>query len=68
MIDPTPREQAALRAAAPAAGEYVEGLGKSDLTLFTVEEFTALLGVIVTAYMEAKTRMDAEDTWDDVPF
>ncbi|MBF0629242.1 MAG: hypothetical protein HQL91_13580 [Magnetococcales bacterium] len=68
MVDPTERELAAMRAAAPAAGEYVESLGKSDLTLFTVEEFMTLIQVIVGAYLSAKTAFDVTDTWDDVPF
>ncbi|MBF0214136.1 MAG: hypothetical protein HQM00_11345 [Magnetococcales bacterium] len=68
MVDPTERELAAMRAAAPLAGEYVESLGKSDLTLFTVEEFLTLIQVIVGAYQSAKTGFDVTDTWDDVPF
>ncbi|MBF0310620.1 MAG: hypothetical protein HQL56_13930 [Magnetococcales bacterium] len=68
MVDPTEREQAALRAAAPLAGEYIESLGKTDLTLFTVEEFLILIRVIVGGYLEAKASLDINDTWDDVPF
>ena len=68
MIDPTPREMAALRAAGPVAGEYIESLGKTDLSAFSVNEFLMLIQVIVTAYQDEKARMDAEDAWDDVPF
>ncbi|ABK45407.1 hypothetical protein Mmc1_2916 [Magnetococcus marinus MC-1] len=68
MIDPTPREMAAMNAAGPMAGEYIESLGKTDLTQFSVSEFLMLIQVIVTAYLDAKAQMDAGDTWDDIPF
>ena len=68
MIDPTPREVAAMRTAGPVAGEYIESLGKTDLTAFSVEEFLMLIQVIVTAYLDAKAGFDTNDTWDDVPF
>ena len=68
MVDPTEREQAALNAAGPMAGEYIESLGKTDLVLFSVEEFLELIQVIVSAYLEAKARFDINNTWDDIPF
>ncbi len=68
MIDPTPREMEALRSAGPMAGEYIESLGKTDLAHYSVNEFLMLIQVIVTAYLDAKARMDADDTWDDIPF
>ncbi len=68
MVDPTERELAAMRAAAPAAGEFIESLGKTDLTLFTVEEFLTLIQVIVGGYLTAKRQFDHDNSWDDVPF
>ncbi len=68
MVDPTERELAAMKAAAPYAGEYIESLGKTDLTLFSVDEFLTLIQVIVGAYLTAKVKFDHNDTWDDVPF
>ncbi|MEG3640706.1 DUF6511 domain-containing protein [Magnetococcus sp. PR-3] len=68
MIDPTPRELAAMNAAGPLAGEYIESLGKTDLARFSVGEFLMLIQVIVTAYLDAKAQMDVDDAWDDVPF
>ena len=68
MIDPTERELAAIRAAGPRAGEYIEYLGKTDMALFTVEEFTTLIQVIVSTYLDAKAMLDVNDTWDDIPF
>ncbi len=68
MVDPTPRELQAMFEAGPMAGEYIESLGKSDLAQFSVNEFLTLIQVIVSAYLEAKVRLDADDAWDDVPF
>ncbi|MBF0583737.1 MAG: hypothetical protein HQL80_05815 [Magnetococcales bacterium] len=68
MVDPTERELAAMRAAGPKAGEYIESLGKTDMALFTVEEFTNLIQVIVSTYLEAKATFDVNNTWDDIPF
>lgn len=68
MVDPTERELAAMRAAGPMAGEYIESLGKTDIALFTVEEFLTLIRVIVGAYLEAKAKLDIDNTWDDIPF
>ena len=68
MIDPTQRELTAMRAAGPKAGEYIESLGRTDMALFSVEEFTTLIQVIVSAYLEAKATFDVNNTWDDIPF
>ncbi len=68
MIDPTPREMEAMRAAGPLAGEYIESLGKTNLAQFSVNEFLMLIQVIVTGYLDAKAQLDADDAWDDVPF
>jgi hypothetical protein len=50
MVDPTEHEVAAMRAASPVAGEYVESLGKTDLAAFSKDEWLALIEMIVTAY------------------
>jgi len=50
MIDPTKHEIAAMQAASPVAGEYIESIGKTDMAAFTVEEWMTLIEVIVTAY------------------
>ncbi|MBF0341803.1 MAG: hypothetical protein HQL95_12710 [Magnetococcales bacterium] len=68
MVDPTERELAAMKASAPMAGEYIESLRKTDLTLFTVEEFMTLIQVIVGGYLKAKAQFDHDNSWDDVPF
>lgn len=52
MIDPTKHEFAAMEAAVPTAGEYIESLGKTDLMAFSTGEFMTLIEVIVTAYTD----------------
>ncbi len=68
MIDPTPHEQAAIKSAGQVSGEFIESLGKTDLMTWSVEEFLTLVEVIVTAYLDAKVRLDAKDDLDDIPF
>ena len=53
MVDPTEHEVAAMRAASPVAGEYVESLGKTDLAAFSEHEWLTLIEVIVSAYTDA---------------
>ncbi len=68
MFDMTEREKEAIRSAAAAAGEYVEGIKKSELRLFSLEEFFALVQSIVSAYLNEKARLDACNFSDDIPF
>ena len=68
MIDPTPREQAAIKKAGQFAGEYIESLGRTDMMTWSVEEFLTLVNVIVGAYLETKATLDVSDDFDDVPF
>jgi Family of unknown function (DUF6511) len=53
MVDPTKHEVAAMRAASPMAGEYMESLGKTDLAVFSEAEWLTLIEVIVTTYTDA---------------
>ena len=52
MIDPTPNERVALLHGGDMAGEYLDSLGKTDLALFSNEEWQTLLKVIVTGYCD----------------
>jgi len=61
MIDPTEHEIAAMRAASPVAGEYVDSLGKSDLAAFSENEWLTLIEVIVTAYTDALRDLASND-------
>lgn len=56
MIDPDPHETAALAAAGPLAGEYLESIGKTDLATLSEGEWLTFLEVVVTAYQDALAR------------
>lgn len=56
VVDPDAHESAAIAAASPMAGEYLESLGKTDLALLTEAEWLTLLEVIVTAYQDELAR------------
>lgn len=61
MIDLDEHETAAIAAASPMAGEYLESIGKTDLATLTEAEWLTLLEVVVTAYQdELARRLDAE--------
>ena len=53
VIDPDEHEIAAIQAASPMAGEYLESIGKTDLAVLTDTEWLTLLEVIITAYQDA---------------
>lgn len=53
MVDPSEHEQAAIVAASPSAGEYLESIGKTDLAVLTEAEWLTFLEVVVTAYQDA---------------
>lgn len=50
MIDPTPNERDAMRAAGRLAGEYLDSIGKTDLATLTGEEWTNFIDAVVTGY------------------
>ena len=56
VIDPDEHEIAAIEAASPMAGEYLERIGKTDLAVLSEAEWLTLLEVIVTAYQDALAR------------
>ena len=74
MIDPTPNERAAILYGGDMAGEYLDSLGKSDLALFSSEEWQILLEVIVTGYCDHLRSLAGQDRSridgmaDEVPF
>ena len=45
MIDPNEHEEAALRHAGAAGGEYVESLGRTDLAQWSEKEWAMLVEV-----------------------
>ena len=52
MIDPNTHELNALATAGAEGGAYIESLGKTDLALFTAQEWATLVEVIVTAFQD----------------
>ena len=52
MIDPTPNERAAIAHGGAMGGEYLDSLGKTDLTQLSFEEWQTLIEVIVTGYCD----------------
>jgi hypothetical protein len=61
MIDPTPNERAAILYGGDMAGEYLDSLGKSDLALFSSEEWQTLLEVIITGYCDHLRGLAGQD-------
>jgi uncharacterized protein DUF6511 len=49
-------EIAAIEAASPVAGEYLESIGKTDLAVLTEAEWLTLLEAVVTAYRDELAR------------
>jgi hypothetical protein len=56
VIDPDEHETAAIAAASPMAGEYLDSIGKTDLATLTDAEWLTLLEVIITAYQDELAR------------
>lgn len=56
MVDPDEHEIAAIAAASPMPGEYLESIGKTDLAVLTESEWLTLLEVIITAYQDELAR------------
>lgn len=62
MIDPTPNEEAAMRAGGAAGGEYLEHLGRADLAALTPDEWSAFIEAVITAYTDTLQDLAAQDT------
>ena len=56
VVDPDEHEIAAIAAASPTAGEYLESIGKTDLAVLTEAEWLTLLEVVITAYQDGLAR------------
>jgi len=52
MIDPTKNELRALENASQMAGQYLEWLKKTDMAEFNQQEWSDLVEVIVTGYVD----------------
>lgn len=56
MVDPDEHEIAAIQAASPMAGEYLDSIGKTDLATLTDAEWLTFLEVVITAYQDELVR------------
>lgn len=56
VVDADAHEIAAIAAAGPLAGEYLESIGKTDLATLSEAEWLTFLEVVVTAYQDALVR------------
>ena len=61
MIDPNKHETDALFAASISGGAYVETIGKTDLSVWTEQEWAALIDVIVTSFQDFLRQAYADD-------
>ena len=61
MIDPNKHETNALFAASISGGAYVETIGKTDLAVWTEQEWAALIDVIVTSFQDFLRQAYADD-------
>lgn len=71
MIDQTANEKQAMLAGGDAGGAYLDGLGKTDLALLTVQEWETFLAKVVGGYCDA-LRQSAQplsaEIDDGIPF
>lgn len=74
MIDPTPNESEAMTVGGQQGGEYLESIGKSDLTKLTETEWDRFIDAVVTGYCDhlrelaAKDRTRLDAMTSEVPF
>jgi hypothetical protein len=54
MIDPTKPELDALLLAGEAGGQYLESLGRYDLSALSQEEWTTFLSCVISKYQDEK--------------
>ena len=74
MIDPTPNEIAAMEFGGRMGGEYLDRLGKTDLTKLTPQQWETFIEVIVTGYgdhlrdLAGRDGVRIDDLAGEVPF
>jgi hypothetical protein len=59
MVDPSPNEIAALEAASPAGGAFLEALGKTDLAALTYDEWMQFIETVVSAFQDKMAELHA---------
>lgn len=60
MVDPNHYELAAMAAASDCAGEYIESLGRTDMALWTPEEWASFIEAVCGGYVDSLVRQQAE--------
>ena len=74
MIDATPNERAAMQAGGELGGEYLDSIGKTDLSALTPEEWHAFIEAVVTGFCDylrdvaARDRTRLDGMAEKVPF
>lgn len=61
MIDPTPNEAEAMTVGGQQGGEYLESIGKSDLSTLTEIEWDRFIDAVVTGYCDHLRELAARD-------
>ncbi len=61
MIDPTPNEAEAMTVGGQQGGEYLESIGKSDLSTLTEIEWDRFIDAVVTGYCDHLRELAASD-------
>ncbi len=61
MIDPTPNEKAALANAAQIGGEYLDSLGRTDLSALVTDEWESFIEAVVTSFCDHLRELAARD-------
>lgn len=61
MIDPTPNEMQAMTVGGQMGGEYLQGIGKSDLATLTVTEWDRFIDAVITGYCDQLRALAGQD-------
>lgn len=61
MIDPTPNEQAAMQAGGAQGGEYLESIGKTDLSTLDAGEWQTFVEAVVSGYCDHLRQLNSQD-------
>ncbi|GAC1509731.1 MAG: hypothetical protein NVS1B6_16820 [Steroidobacteraceae bacterium] len=59
MLDLSSQEIAAIQAASPAGGEYLDRLGKTDLAQLSEAEWMGFLEAVITAFLDSMAKQHA---------
>ena len=66
MIDPTANEKKAMEISSERAGEYLGWLKKTDMAEFSTQEWSDLIEVIVSGYLEGMANLGEKNLEIDI--